>query len=104
MVQATLHRFPVKAPLEHKKTIDVPATTREVIERVSCDLCGTRTDAQDVVNVDDVTVKRELGVCYPEGSRIETAEVDMCGKCFEEKLVPWLEEHGARIRYGEIDY
>lgn len=87
--------------MKHLKTVEVPATTREVVERTNCDLCGAelRSIGSDY---DEVTIERSRGVRLPGCSRYET-EVDMCGHCFETRLVPWLNSQGAQVIENDFD-
>ena len=83
--------------MKHIKTLEVPATTREIVEFVSCDLCNAKIERTGY-NVDNVEIRRKTGVNYPEGGSGKETVVDMCGKCFNEKLVPWLCSQGAEPR------
>jgi hypothetical protein len=83
--------------MKHMKTEEIPATTREYIDFVTCDLCGAKIEELNYL-VDEVEVRHKTGRNYPEcGFGVETS-VDMCGKCFDEKLVPWLRLQGAEPR------
>lgn len=87
------------------KTITIPAKgpeVKEVLAFVACDLCGVQIDSGAVnYGVDEVEVLHKTGKSYPEGGSGTTASVDMCGKCFDEKLVPWLRSQGAEVRTDE---
>ena len=74
--------------MRHTKEVTKTYTSTETV-KVTCDLCGERI-VNIAYDVDDVTIERDLGTRYPEGSHGSTFRVDMCGKCFETKLVPWL--------------
>lgn len=68
-----------------------------------CDICGRKGELdggweRSYTGVEDVTIEYQSGSRYPEGADITYHEIDMCPKCFEEKLVPWLKEQGAEIR------
>ncbi len=90
--------------MKHLKTIPIPATTREVVDHVSCDLCGTTITENYNYEVNEVEVRHKTGTSYPEGGSSEETSVDMCGKCFDEKLVPWLRSQGAEPRSEDWDW
>jgi len=89
--------------MKHMKTEVVPAATREVVDRVTCDLCGS-----DIVSgnydADEVVVAHKTGNNYPESGSGKETSVDLCGKCFQGKLVPWLRSQGAEPRSVEWKY
>ena len=95
------------------KTINVPATTREVEDQTICDLCGceegsSKWDNSSCWDVDEteirISVKHKDGYSYPEcGSGTEYA-VDMCPTCFKDKLIPWLESQGCTAERKEWDF
>jgi hypothetical protein len=90
--------------MKHLKTIPIPATTREIVDHVSCDLCGTTITENYNYAVNEVEVRHKTGTSYPEGGSSEETSVDMCGKCFDEKLVPWLRSQGAEPRSEDWDW
>lgn len=80
--------------MKHMKTVVVPKQTRECVDFVTCDLCLAKIENKDY-HLDEVEIWHKEGDNYPEcGSGTEII-VDMCGKCFDEKLVPWLRTQGA---------
>lgn len=83
--------------MKHMKTVEVPATTKEVVDRVTCDLCGAVINVRGY-DVDEVEVRHKTGSNYPEGGSGDETSVDMCGECFDEKLVPWLRSQGVEPR------
>lgn len=84
--------------MKHITLVDVPATQRKVVSKITCDLCGEDVkEGLDDYDIDVVTVSRKTGAVYPEGGGGEIAEVDICGDCFATELVPWLKKKGARI-------
>ena len=89
--------------MKHMKTVSVPASTREIVEFVSCDLCGAKIKSKDF-DVDEVEVRHKTGCSYPEGGSGEEVSVDMCGKCFDGKLVPWLRSQGVEPNTREWDW
>jgi hypothetical protein len=84
--------------MKHLKTVQVPASTRDVVDHVSCDLCGREIIEREFYKVDEVEIRHKTGASYPDGGSGEETSVDMCGKCFDEKLVPWLRAQGVAPR------
>ena len=81
--------------MKHMKTVQVPSKTKYVVDFLTCDVCGAKIPDGGSYDVDEVEVRHKTGENFPEGgSGIET-RIDMCGKCFDEKLVPWLRTQGA---------
>lgn len=82
-----------------KETRKIPASTREVVVAIVCDLCGRKTQndswAKMPFGVEDVEISYESGERYPEGNFTELVSYDICPDCFKNKLVPWLEKQGA---------
>lgn len=89
--------------MEHMKTVNVAAFTREEIDFTTCDLCGERITNQSY-EVNEVEVSHKTGTAYPEGGHGETIHFDICGPCFTGKLVPWLSAQGAEPCVEEWDF
>jgi hypothetical protein len=89
--------------MKHMRTEQIPATTREVVDKVTCDLCGTEINCRGG-DAEEVEVKHRTGFSYPEGGAGEEVSVDLCGKCFDEKLVPWLRSQGVEPRTEDWDW
>ena len=90
--------------MKHLKTMPIPATTREIVDHVSCDLCGETITKDRNYAVNEVEVRHKTGTSYPEGGDGEEMSVDMCGKCFDEKLVSWLRSQGVVPRTESWEY
>jgi len=102
--------------MRHMKTVVVPAkpaTTKEVVDHVTCDICGKAANRYDwgtgSYQIDDIDVsievKRREGESYPEGGSGTEVVIDVCPDCFVKKLVPWVESHGhAKIETTEWDW
>jgi hypothetical protein len=74
---------------------------------VKCDLCGKEAPspnsymhpwAPGTYDVEDVTIEYKTGSSYPEGTDTTTHTMDMCPDCFKDKLIPWLESQGVKMR------
>lgn len=98
------------------KTVEVPAkpaTTKEVVDKVLCDLCGCDVNRDwngmssyefNEVEV-EITVKHKDGANYPEGGSGTETIIDVCPECFRGKLVPWVESYGhAKIETEDWDW
>ena len=73
--------------------------------KVVCDFCGAETDDIECWHpqsgpycINQVTIQLKTGDMYLETKRGTTLTVDMCPKCFLEKLTPWLESQGIKAR------
>lgn len=89
--------------MKHYKTILEPARERQYETHTSCDLCGAKCGSDENYYDDEVRISRREGSCYPDGGSGTEVEVDMCGKCFTEKLTPWLQSQGAIVDEREWD-
>jgi hypothetical protein len=85
--------------------------TRKVEDKIICELCGAEGQSdwgQGAFDILDTTVhmvvKGEEGSSYPEGGWKTEYWLDICPDCFKEKLVPWFEEQGGRVREKEVDW
>lgn len=86
--------------MQHVKTVEVPATTKEVVERTTCDLCGTEIK-KGRMRADEVTVEARDGTAFPEGGSGTEVTFDICRFCFNNVLVPFLTSRGAQPRKTE---
>lgn len=85
-------------------TKHVPAKDISVEHEVFCDLCKSEIDEYSGWDVNEVTIEGKTGYSCPSGGSSETQSVDMCIKCFEGKLIPWLKEQGADIQKSERNW
>lgn len=83
--------------MKHYRKKHFPARVEEVVEFETCDLCGARLDTGRASVVDEVEIRHRTGESFPECGHGEEATVDLCGACFESRLVPWLEAQGANV-------
>lgn len=85
---------------------------RWVIKKLACDLCGVEAKGGDwesgcyeVNEVEvQVTVRQKDGSNTPSGGSGEEYLIDLCPKCFKDRLVPWLNSEGANIESREWDW
>ena len=93
--------------MDHYKETVVPQRVEKRLTHTTCDMCDADVDEcvdNFIYGVDEVTIERSVGSRYPEGTNLEEYKVDLCGKCFAEKLVPWLRSQGAEVRKRDIEY
>jgi len=94
------------------KTVEVPATTRQQLISRKCDLCGTESKYADWgagrYEVEETEIKVivscRTGTEYPECGSGTEYEIDLCPKCFKDRLVPWLQSQGAYIKETEWEW
>lgn len=81
------------------KTVPVPATTREVLDFIKCELCERKHHDErwspGIYEVSEPEVVLSVGTNYPEGSSIDRTYLDICPTCFKEKLIPWFVSQGG---------
>lgn len=98
--------------MKHYEDRVIPERIDRVCKNVTCDLCGATSKSYDwtsgvyEVNETDVNVviKHKSGESYPSGGWGTTSEIDMCPKCFQEKLIPWVKSQGGNVREEEWDF
>ena len=54
--------------------------------------------------VSDVVVSYEFGNSYPDNGSTTELSYDICGNCFKNKLMVWLESQGAKPQREEKDW
>lgn len=83
----------------------IPAKTESVLDHLSCDMCGSRINiGLSGFKVDEVEISHETGQSYPEGGMGDRVIVDLCGDCFDSRLIPWLKTQGVKPTKEELDY
>jgi hypothetical protein len=85
------------------KTIPIPATQKVILDYLTCDLCGEKI-VHSSDNMDECTVKRTEGYKYSDCGGGTDTVFDICGECFESKLIPWMAEQKASPRVEDWDY
>jgi hypothetical protein len=89
--------------MEHFKEFIVPENKTTEVVKIDCDLCGEEIKRIGY-NVNDVEICYTVGTSYPESYSVEKTKVDMCEKCFIEKLIPWLKTQGVEPVKKQIDW
>jgi hypothetical protein len=92
----------------------VPAVpAKEVEEQIAiiCDLCQAESPCRTHWLVGSsgysgrtVVVSIQDQSSFPEGGTVKRHSFDLCPKCFWEKLVPWMEQQGAKPRVMKRDW
>ena len=85
---------------------------RKSLIRTTCDLCGAiaksgnwDSSSYSVADVEvEVTVHQKEGVAHQDGGWGTELTVDMCPKCFNETLIPFLRSKGAKIEERTWDF
>ena len=72
-------------------------------ERV-CDICGIHSSessnwSKEDYGHDEIIVSRRMGHHYPGEGYDDVLDLDICPKCFEEKIEPFLKGLGVKIEY-----
>lgn len=80
--------------MKHTEEVVVPARTETRVKLITCDLCKKEIENEHY-HVDEVVVHHKVGNAFPESGRGTETSVDVCGSCFNEKLLPWLISLGA---------
>lgn len=88
--------------MKYMKTVVVPEYRNQVVDFVTCDFCEAKIVATGY-DINEVEVRHKTGVLFSDGGSGTETRVDMCGKCFDEKLVPWLRSQGCSPRTEEWD-
>ena len=91
----------------------IPARTDKVLVKRKCDLCGVESSrekwkTESIYDVAEtkmiVMIKQTDGQSYPEGGFGKEYEIDLCPKCFKDRLVPWLISQGANIKQTDWEW
>ena len=91
------------------KEIVIPAKRLTTLARRRCDLCEESTTekrdwGKDHYDVEETEVRYKTGANYPEGGSGEETTIDICPKCFTEKLIPWVKSQGGEPTVKEWDW
>lgn len=96
------------------KTVAVPASTREVCDHITCELCGKPTGnngtfsdtswVSESFTVAETSVVLVEGCAYPDGGETNYSTLDICNECFRRKLIPWFESQGGLVRTHSVDF
>jgi len=91
--------------MKHWKDKTVPATTQQVLESTTCDLCGEIIPTRCLPDATDVEVVATRVFHDRDGGGNGTKlQYDICMVCFISTLVPFMESKGANRDWQEWDY
>lgn len=93
--------------MKHMKTEKVAAVEayeRQVIENIKCDMCHKLIQVEKAYGVEEIEVSARIGKQYPEGGHGEKCEIDICLRCFREKLIPFIEADGNQIKWEDWEH
>jgi len=90
--------------MEHYIEIEIPAKKEQKLIKRTCDLCGDTIYPREKFDAEEVEIIHTTGNSYPEGGSGEKIKVDMCGNCFDKKLIPWLLKQGCNPVKTEWDW
>ncbi len=80
--------------------IKVPAHIEEkvICSKTTCDGCCKNIDNNNCYEVNDVTIEARIGDTFPECDSSSLYELDCCGECFLNKIIPALKKIGFIVR------
>jgi hypothetical protein len=90
--------------MKHMESVTIPAREEKRLDFITCDMCGERIESGDAYEVNEVEIRHKTGYSYPEGGSGQEVLVDLCAKCFDDKLVPWLRSQGVNPRVEDWDW
>lgn len=88
--------------------VEVPARKELYEVAIVCDLCDARSPSsrswqKGDYETETVTIIHERRMNYSEGDGTNL-EFDLCPSCFQQKLLPWLNAHGAKGRKKDYSW
>ncbi len=93
---------------------EVPAFTRKQCVGMSCDICGLKsncdewpTESNHDIQESELWIKGSVRTGYSyygDGGSGQGCEVDICPKCFYDKLVPWINGLGGTAEVVDWDF
>jgi hypothetical protein len=87
------------------KKINVPQRT--VLDRLTCDLCAKTSNSKwgaETYGVLETEVRCKTGHNYPGDGSGEETTIDICPKCFADKLIPWVKSQGGEPTTKDWDW
>ncbi len=81
----------------------IPESVEKVLIKTTCDMCKGEIKT-GCFEVNEVEISHEHGSVYPDSGYTDTNFIDLCGKCFQEKLIPWLKNQGCEVQTKETEY
>lgn len=97
--------------MKHMKTVLILEHEEQVFDKLSCDICGAESNgdenwAQDNYEHAITTVQLDERVTNKTGGGGHSMETvfHICPACFKGKLIPWLEQLGAKPEVSRADW
>jgi len=90
--------------MKHLRTVEVPSTQKQIVDFVSCDLCGEKIEHEGHYETNEIEVRHKVGSSYPEGGSGTETKVDLCDACFDGRLIPWIVSQGGKPQTNEWDW
>lgn len=89
--------------MKHFKNVTVPEKVEARHYKTTCDMCEANLASGEMYKVDEAKVQYKTGDSFPEGGSGELVHIDICGKCFTNKLIPWIKSQGVEptVEYWE---
>jgi hypothetical protein len=73
-----------------------PGDTRPAGDISICGLCGNKIKQENnLEGINEVEIVHKEGEAFSGFADWEETRFHICGKCFDEKLIPWMKENGA---------
>lgn len=86
------------------QTVEVPASTKQKLVKVTCDLCGNEIKRKHAYDATETEIRHKTGSSYPEGGSGTESTVDMCSDCWRDKFLSWLASFGAKPETKDWDW
>lgn len=88
--------------MRFKKFVPVHVEERVVSAGVTCDGCG-KPISNDGWDQTEITLGAKIGESYGESDMRTAYDLDVCGPCFTEKVIPALAGVGLVFRVRSAD-
>jgi hypothetical protein len=74
----------------------------EVIDKYTCDICECDMTDKEPYNSTETTIEAKIGNFFPEGDFRKKYSIDVCGNCFEDRIIPLIESK-FKIKFNQSD-
>lgn len=81
--------------MEHKKLKTIPSKVEEVIEKITCDICKSEIVRYKGCSIYDVEIYARHSNGTEDGGYSKEYKFDICWKCFNEKIIPFIKSFGC---------
>jgi len=102
--------------LKHHTEKIIPETTKKIVDKISGDICKREVKADDLgdpiwvdiyvegFNMAEVEVRIKTGTQLSGTGSGEEVKPDICPKCFEKHIIPFLESLGVNMTPRDWGY